>query len=722
LVIGGVFVSFHLNAVTRTAIAEANLTRLIEICVLFGLFFWMFICSLIYMVADFGHEKRRAMHGVGARSVSTQSRNEIDPLLVLIPSYKEEQGVIRQALISAALVEYPRRRVVLLIDDPPNPGTAEGGEGLARSRRLPATLQAEFDEAARPFKLALIAFQMRERYGKIQPLAENNRLARLYEDAASWIEAQSVKFARSDSIYRSHTDRLFVEKILLEPARMHRQRAEQMRRRPLKPSEIADEYRRLAYLFDVEFSSFERKRYENLSHAPNKAMNLNSYIALIGRRFREVKGPDGLHLEPCETACATLHVPAASYIATVDADSLITGDFALRLVQVMEEPGNERIAVAQTPYTAIPDAPSRLERTAAASTDVQFFNHQGMAYFSSSWWVGASALMRHAALQDIAIEVEERGYKVKVYIQDKILIEDAAATIDLVRKGWRIYHDPSRLSYSATPPDFGALIIQRHRWSNGGLLIVPMLLRYVFRWPWSLRKFGEALLRVQNLLSAGISGAGLPYLLLWRFDDSLVPLWMPLVTLPYYLLYGSDLVLAGYRWRDLPRVYVLNTILLVPVYLAGTLQSIRQAFSGRPGPFKRTPKIENRTPVPVAYLLIIYGILFYGIGSCVYDLIEGRLCHAFFSMFNGMVAFYGCAVLIGFRASWDDFRAGMMRFYRALLLRRASLKPAVKLQLEHRPAAPAPRASIIEIHASPAGAPIDRRSIQPSEGHAFTAY
>jgi hypothetical protein len=49
------------------------------------------------------------------------------------------------------------------------------------------------------------------------------------------------------------------------------------------------EYRRLAALFRVAFSSFERKRYDNLSHEPNKAMNLNSYLSVMGGSFQEVR-------------------------------------------------------------------------------------------------------------------------------------------------------------------------------------------------------------------------------------------------------------------------------------------------------------------------------------------------------------------------------------------------------------------------------------------------
>jgi cellulose synthase (UDP-forming) len=39
----------------------------------------------------------------------------------LIPSYQEEPGVILMTLLSTALQEYPDLRVVLLVDDPPNP-------------------------------------------------------------------------------------------------------------------------------------------------------------------------------------------------------------------------------------------------------------------------------------------------------------------------------------------------------------------------------------------------------------------------------------------------------------------------------------------------------------------------------------------------------------------------------------------------------------------------
>jgi hypothetical protein len=55
---------------------------------------------------------------------------------VLIPCYVKEARVVRRSLVSAALQEYPRRQVVLLIDDPPVPGNDHDAARLAAARAL----------------------------------------------------------------------------------------------------------------------------------------------------------------------------------------------------------------------------------------------------------------------------------------------------------------------------------------------------------------------------------------------------------------------------------------------------------------------------------------------------------------------------------------------------------------------------------------------------------
>ena len=182
------------------------------------------------------------------------------------------------------------------------------------------------------------------------------------------------------------------------------------------------EYRRLASLLHVEIKSFERKRYSNLSHQANKAMNLNSYIGLMGRSFREVKSNAKPYLVECESSEATLAVPDAEYLLTLDADSIVLPDYALRLTHILMK--NPRVAVAQTPYSAFPGAPGLLERVAGATTDIQYIIHQGFTRFAATYWVGANAMLRLSALRDICTYTEERGYRLPVFIQERTVIED----------------------------------------------------------------------------------------------------------------------------------------------------------------------------------------------------------------------------------------------------------------------------------------------------------
>ena len=73
-----------------------------------------------------------------------------------------------------------------------------------------------------------------------------------------------------------------------------------MTRRSSRVARLAQLQRRLAWTFRAEISSFQRKRYASLSHEANKAMNLNSYIGLIGGSYREVETPAGRILVPAD--------------------------------------------------------------------------------------------------------------------------------------------------------------------------------------------------------------------------------------------------------------------------------------------------------------------------------------------------------------------------------------------------------------------------------------
>jgi cellulose synthase (UDP-forming) len=617
--------------------------------------------SLFYQLTRLAYLKRLRTHRRAGRDELEEiyASERPHPLAILIPSYREELAVIRQTLMSAALTEYPGRRVVLLIDDPPNPSDPEHARDLAATRRLARDLDALLHTQQHHYALELAAFDRRRARGTIDLTAEARRLAQLYREAARWLESQA-----SMTPVENHYDEIFAARILGEPARAHRDRAREIEDSARGPGSsltigrVAREYHRLAALFAAPITCFERKRFVNLSHASNKAMNLNSYLGLIGRDFREVIGPGGLFLEECDRANAQLRIADAEYIITLDADSLLLSDYALRLTHVMDRPESARLAVVESPFSAVPGSPGLIERMAGAQTDVQWIGSQGSTYYNASFWVGANALLRRAALEDICEIVYERGYPIRRYIQDHTLVEDTESTIDLVVRGWQLYCYPERLSYSATPPDFGALVIQRRRWANGPLLIVPKLLKYAFAGPGRIKKFPESILRLYTLTSATGAVAMLLMIALRFPDAKLLPVvWLLFAAIPYYVLYCRDLVSCGYEWWDLPRMYALN-LLLIPVNLAGLLKSLHQGATGRQSAFVRTPKVPGRTAAPSLHVLTPLLILGCIATSTVGAIADGGWAYGAYGIVNGVCLGYGVIWYVGIEAGWKDVMLG----------------------------------------------------------------
>lgn len=229
--------------------------------------------------------------------------------------------------------------------------------------------------------------------------------------------------------------RFFVREILQAPAAQHRATAEELRRRaarrPLTPHELERAHRRLACLFAVDVTSFERKRLRNLSHEPNKAMNLNSYISLLGKRYRTVTGSDGVVLE-ADDEHGSMLVPAADYLITLDA-----AVSCCRVTPyVCSTSWNSRATSGsrsrRLPTALSPRRPGTSSvRQPRRPTSCTSF-HQGSSRYRAAYWVGANALLRTAALEDIAEHAEEHGYPVTRYIQDRTVIEDTESSIDLV--------------------------------------------------------------------------------------------------------------------------------------------------------------------------------------------------------------------------------------------------------------------------------------------------
>lgn len=633
-----------------------------------GLVYLGALCIVFYSIVHYhvcliGNYKRQAHEQMPTlETVTTLYDNVAPTVTVLVPSFKEERQIMLQTLLSAALSEYPSKNVVLLIDNPLHPKDAAERKLQEQARALPQELQQQFARQASIFQEALRAYQTRQHQDHHDSAQEHQTLAGLYDQAAQWLETEAHSHAQGQPFDALAGDvRFFIETILLQPAALHRQQADGLRNGAMLGNiELARHYMRLAGLFTVEFSSFERKRYVNLSHDSNKAMNLNSYIMLIGRSWREVETPQGLELQECGSDEASFTIPAAAYVNTIDADSLMTHDYIARLVYFLEQSAHNRVAVAQSPCSATPCHRSSVERIANASIDVQFHTHQGYTHWDASFWVGANAMLRMSALEAIKeIQVVD-GKTVAVYIQDRTLIEDTESTIDLVHKGWKLYNYPKRMTYSASPADFGSLLIQRRRWANGGLIILPKLLRYAFRAPKNLRLAREFFMRFNYLAMTSLSVAMLLVYSFYTFSPRLSTPLLIYATIPYMVLFSRDLKICGYRYTDVFRVCAFN-LMLLPVIAAGVMKQMEQIVTGRKIPFGRTPKVQGRTGAPAFYYLVELALIGYFAHRMVVERHDQDWSQIAFAGINFALLVYALIHFIGIRALIEDVSAATAR-------------------------------------------------------------
>ncbi len=569
-------------------------------------------------------------------------------LTVLIPSYQEDERVIRTTVLTAALQEYPGLRVVVLVDDPPVPRSRHAAELLASARALPGRVMSE---------LAAPAARMRATADDVERLLLSGRpaaaddvraLAARYDDAVAWLRGLAARHERVD-----HTDDFFAEHVVEAlAADLEASGAELHACVRAGSVPASDRLRQLAArltsVFEVEVSTFERKRYVSLSSEPNKAMNLNSYIGLMGGAYQEVATPLGLTLVPCGPAVADLVVPEPDYVLTLDADSMLLPEYAQRMVHLLEQGAHARTGVVQTPYSAYPGSSSRLERISGATTDVQHIVHQGMTHYDATFWVGANAVLRKRALDDI-MEVDYEGdWQIRRYIQDRTVIEDTESTIDLGIQGWGLLNYPERLAYSATPPDFGSLCIQRQRWANGGLLILSKLRRQVAarRARGETNRFGELFLRVNYMASIFWSSVALLVMMAYPFNAALLNPVLVLVSVPYFVAMSTDLRACGYRRLDILRIYGFNLILL-PVNLSGTWASMLQLVTGVKSAFRRTPKVRDRTTAPVWFLVAPWLVIALSVWTAWRDVELHRWVNLAFAATNATLATYAMLAFVG---------------------------------------------------------------------------
>ena len=306
--------------------------------------------AMAYLITRIGFFYRSRVHRRAPRAaIDDFFEQTIPTVTVLVPSYQEDERVVRTTLLSAALQEHPYLRIVLLVDDPPEPTSAHAREILQQSRDLPGRIQDLLAGPCARFQDALDAFEQSQG-GDTQPTVDDVlAVAADYRYAVAWLRdlaaAQEI-VDHSDTFFADHVvgalaDDLEIIADALEPP--------PPREPPSRGRRMRQLHRRLVATFRAELSSFERKQYVSLSARAEQGHEPEQLHRAHGRQLQGGRHADGHRPRGVRPPPATLTVPDPDYVLTLDADSVLLPEYTVRILHLMEQSAHADVGVAQTP-------------------------------------------------------------------------------------------------------------------------------------------------------------------------------------------------------------------------------------------------------------------------------------------------------------------------------------------------------------------------------------
>jgi hypothetical protein len=196
-------------------------------------------------------------------------------------------------------------------------------------------------------------------------------------------------------------------------------------------------------------------------------------------------------------------------------------------------------------------------------------------------------------------------------------------------------------------------------------LILPSLLRLWLRRRKDVERpsLGEFFLRTNYLASISWASLSLMLLLSYPFDGQLLSHFALVTALPYFWAMANDLHRTGYHRHDVFSVYAFN-LLLLPVNLAGTIQSVMQAIGGHKIPFARTPKVKDRTIAPLPFVVLPLLLIAWSGYTLTRDIQEEAYYHGVFAAVNLLATAFACVFLMGLRGMVIDIIANIYEYVR----------------------------------------------------------
>jgi hypothetical protein len=100
-------------------------------------------------------------------------------------------------------------------------------------------------------------------------------------------------------------------------------------------------------------------------------------------------------------------------------------------------------------------------------------------------------------------------------------------------------------------------------------------------------------------------------------------------------------------------------LVLIPVNLGGVAKSLRQAITGKPSIFKRTPKVVGRTAAPWIYVAFELALVIWWTLGLIFGFLQNHPVSATLAGLHALLLGYGLVRFIGVDAMNEDLQVGL---------------------------------------------------------------
>jgi cellulose synthase/poly-beta-1,6-N-acetylglucosamine synthase-like glycosyltransferase len=565
---------------------------------------------------------------------------DIPKVVSVIPSYMEDDKLIRHALYCHCLQRYPERAVVLLVG---NDYYTDNEKALKNTRDtliLVDQIRNEFAENHNAFMQQVESLNLYRTKNDYHALS--NGLANLYQQIIAWLERKLFVLQTDSPGYP--TDNFLFDYTFKEQIAYYQKQLVDIQNIDGKENLIDFHIYQCKCFFKVELTSFQRYKYLNVEHERTKAGNLTAYLSQLDKRWHEQQTSDGRYILTTDEGSPESR---STYLGIFDTDTIAKPDYIIRKVAYMERSENAQVGLIQSPYNV--PAPEPTIAACASGIHSQWFLpiSIGMTSFKSAFWLGFNGLFRTKAVTSF------HGSFIA-----ETLIEDLENSLKIIKEGYSITTSHEYQCQTFSPPDMQGMRVQRERWASGGFRIGLIFIKDSLKGRFGKATIFEWFLRLNYIMGLNILPVVLTVTVL--LECPYYHAFFGVETLPFFfyiLTYAACLRNSSFTLKHYFDGLAVGLFMNFH-YLKGTWTSLKVLLEKKSTQvFKATPRVKSKsaealTTFEIFAIFFIIPLLLYRLDMS-YE--RGHYWDVY-PLYTLFTIFYGLWRFVGWRGFIDNLK------------------------------------------------------------------